>query len=101
PQILAAHGLNLASPATQQLLTSPLSSPLAAANGFGTPPYPGFPLTQTVNQALRPFPQFGFIPAINDPLGKTWYDSLQAKLTKRLSHGLFVSAAFSCQKSLQ
>jgi len=101
PQILAAHGLNLADPTTQRLLTSPLNSPLAIANGFGTPPYPGFPLTNTVNQAIRPFPQFGFIPAINDPLGKTLYDSLQAKLTKRLSHGLFVSAAFSWQKSLQ
>lgn len=101
PQILAAHGLNLADPTTQQLLTSPLNSPLAIANGFGTPPYPGFPLTDFVNQAIRPFPQFGFIPAIDDPLGKTWYDSLQAKLTKRLSHGLFVSAAFTWSKSLQ
>ncbi len=101
PQLLAAHGLNLADPNTQKLLTSPLNSPLAVANGFAAAPYPGFPLTNDVNQAIRPFPQFGFIPAINDPLGKTWYDSLQAKLTKRLSRGLFASAAFTWQKNLQ
>lgn len=34
-------------------------------------------------------------------MGKTWYDSLQAKANKRLTHGLFVSAAFTWQKSLQ
>lgn len=101
PQILAARGLSLASASTQQLLTSPINSPLAIADGFGIPPYTGFPLSDTVAQSIRPFPQFGFIPVIADPLGKTWYDSLQAKLTKRLSHGLFISAAFSWQKSLQ
>jgi hypothetical protein len=38
---------------------------------------------------------------IGAPLGKTWYDSLQAKANKRLTHGLFVSSAFTWQKSLQ
>ncbi|HJT89172.1 MAG TPA: TonB-dependent receptor [Bryobacteraceae bacterium] len=98
PGLLAAHGLNLASTADQNLLLSPLDSPSAIARGF-TAPYAGFPLTDTVAQSLRPFPQFGFIPVIGAPLGKTWYDSLQAKVTKRLSHGLFAQAAFTWQKS--
>ena len=63
--------------------------------------YPGFPATQTLNQALRPIPQFLGIPGfLGPPLGTTWYDSLQAKVTKRLSHGLVVDSAFTWQKEL-
>ena len=100
PATLAAHGINLASQADQTLLTSPLGSSTAQGRGF-TAPYAGFPLTQSVAQSLRPFPQFGYIPVQGDPRGKTWYDSLQAKLTKRLSHNLLVNAAFTWEKSLQ
>jgi hypothetical protein len=55
----------------------------------------------TVAQSVRPFPQFssGLTPSWA-PLGKTWYDSLQIKATKRLSHGLDFTYAFSFQKSL-
>ncbi|HEY7337233.1 MAG TPA: TonB-dependent receptor [Bryobacteraceae bacterium] len=100
PQLLAAHGLSLNSPQTLQLLTSTLSSPLAKQLGFGAP-YPGFPQGQLVAQALRPFPQFnGTIPVYWDPLGKSWYDGLQAKATKRFSHGLFFLGTFAWQKQL-
>ncbi|HEY6347743.1 MAG TPA: TonB-dependent receptor [Bryobacteraceae bacterium] len=100
PALLAAHGLSLNSPQTLQLLTSTLSSPLAKQLGFGAP-YPGFPQGQLVAQALRPFPQFnGTIPVYWDPLGKSWYDSLQAKATKRFSHGLFFLGTFAWAKSL-
>jgi hypothetical protein len=100
PQILAAHGLSLNSPTTLQLLTSTLSSPLAKQLGFGAP-YPGFPTGQLVSQALRPFPQFnGTIPIYWDPLGKSWYDALQVKATKRLSHGLFLFSTFAWSKAL-
>src|ERR1051326_9184737 len=34
-------------------------------------------------------------------MGKTWYDSLQTKLTKRLSHGLDLSYSFTWSKELQ
>ncbi len=34
------------------------------------------------------------------PLGKTWYDSLQLKATKRYSHGLDLTGAFTWQKEL-
>ena len=100
PETLAARGINLANSADQALLVAPLSSASAVARGF-TAPYAGFPLSQTVAQSLRPFPQFGHIPVQGDPRGKTWYDSLQAKLTKRLSHNLLVNGAFTWEKSLQ
>jgi hypothetical protein len=54
-----------------------------------------------VAQSLRPFPQFGTIPVTAPPLGKTWYDSVQMKMNKRLSHGLNLVATFAKQKSLQ
>jgi hypothetical protein len=100
PDRLKAVGLDINSPADRTLLTSLLSSSTAAARGFNKPPYPGFPLGQTVAQALRPFPQFTSIPVYWDPLGKSWYDSLQIKATKRLSHGLFFFSTFAWSKQL-
>jgi hypothetical protein len=35
-----------------------------------------------------------------DPMGDTWYDSLQAKVTKRLSHGLDFQVSYTWSKSL-
>ena len=101
PEMLTARGLSLSSAADRALLISRLDSTAAAARGFNRPPYPGFPLSQTVAQSLRPFPQFrdGLAPLFA-PLGRTWYDSLQAKVTKRLSRGLDFSYAFTWQKEL-
>jgi hypothetical protein len=36
----------------------------------------------------------------NAPTGKTWYDALQAKVTKRLSHGLQATGTFTWSKAL-
>jgi len=85
----------------QALLLSALNSTTAINRGFATPAYPGMPLTQTVGQQLRPYPQFTAInPFLGPPLGDTWYDSLQAKVTKRYSHGLEMQTAFTWQKEL-
>jgi hypothetical protein len=92
---LASLGLTAGSP----LLTMRLNSPQVIAAGLGNPPYPGFPVTQTLAQALRPFPQFTTIDSIWDPLGDTWYQALQTKLTKRFSHGLSALATFTWAKS--
>jgi hypothetical protein len=94
-------GLSLNNPADVTLLNSPLNSPLAISRGFGNPPYAGFPLGSTVAQSLRPYPEYstGLSP-IWSPLGDTWYNALQAKLTKRYSFGLNFTYDFTWQKSL-
>ena len=100
PQILAAHGLSLNNSADLQLLGSQLNSSTAVARGFGTPPYPGFPLTASVAQSLRPFPQFSNITNMHwAPDGDTWYDALQTKLTRRLSHGLDLQSSFTWSRA--
>jgi hypothetical protein len=95
PAVLAAHGLgDLTSAATRTLLTSTISSPGAIAAGF-SPPYPNFPSTGTVLQSLRPFPQYSSVGNMWAPLGSSWYDALQMKLTKRFSHGLVAGVAYA------
>jgi hypothetical protein len=99
-QRLASVGLSLNNPADVALLTQPLSSPAVIARGLGGLPYPTFPTGQTLAQALRPFPQFTTINSYWSPLGRTWYDSLQVKVTQRFSHGLSFVSTFTKQKSL-
>ena len=101
----AQWGLDISVPADRALLTTRINSPAVIARfpWLANPNnvYPGFPATQPLNQALRPYPQWlGVPPFLGPPLGDTWYDSLQAKVTKRLSRGLTVDSAFTWQKEL-
>src|SRR5579883_179066 len=116
--LLQNWGININNPADRALLTTPINSPAVQARfpqfqvvniaPAGAAPvltvpavYPGFPATQPLNQALRPYPQWGGVPPfLGPPLGDTWYDSLQAKLTKRFSHGLDLQGAFTWAKEL-
>jgi hypothetical protein len=100
PQKIAAVGLNLNSPTDLSLLTSTFASGLPEARGFQVP-YAGFPTGQTLAQALRPYPQFGTIPVMWDPLGDTWYNALQAKITQRTWHGLTTSTAFTWGRNFE
>ncbi len=100
PKILADHGLDISKAADRDLLNSALNSPLAASRGFNIPPYPKFSTSLPVSQALRPYPQFSGINLLWSPLGNTWYDGLQAKLTKRFSQGLDFTASYAWQKEL-
>ncbi|MDP9171488.1 MAG: TonB-dependent receptor, partial [Acidobacteriota bacterium] len=99
PQALAARNLNVANAADRTLLTSTFASGKPQAAGFQLP-YSTFPQTSTLAQALRPFPQFGNIAVNWAPLGNSWYDALQAKVTQRLWHGLYAQYVFTWQKEL-
>ena len=92
----------------EQLLNTRLNSLSAlqastlASRGISLP-YPGFGSTvpQTVLQSLKNYPQFTSAIQPYAPLGKSWYDALQATLTKRYSHGLSVTGAYTFSKNLQ
>ncbi len=108
PATLRALGFNdFASKAQSDLLTTPIASLSAAQKqqlatmGVNLQPYPGFPSSQTVAQALKPFPQYtGLLGAAGAPLGKNWYDALQVTFTKRYSHGLVLNANYTYSKTL-
>jgi hypothetical protein len=101
PQALLADGLDIPQASARAILGAQIGS-VAAGPFQNRLPYAGFPLTSTVEQALRPFPQFTNAPAaLFAPLGDNWYDSLQVRVIKRLSHGLDVSYNFTWSKTLQ
>jgi hypothetical protein len=76
-----------------------MSSPQVIAAGFKVP-YAGFPTSSTLAQALRPYPQFAALGGRWVARGNSWYDSLQGKLTKRYSHGLTATVAYTWQKEM-
>jgi hypothetical protein len=49
--------------------------------------------------ALRPFPQFSTIGVTGSATGKTWYDSVQVKATKRMSKGLQINGTYTFSKA--
>jgi hypothetical protein len=105
-QLQSQYGLNVANPVDAALLTTPISSPnvisrfpfLANPNSV----YQGFPSSEPLIAALVPYPQWygGVPPFLGPPMGRTWFDSLQIKGTKRFSHGLSAQVAYTWEKEL-
>jgi hypothetical protein len=54
--------------------------------------------TVSVQQLLRPYPQFVNVTENALPYGRSNYDSLQIQITKRLQHGLQLGAAYTVSK---
>ena len=93
--------MDWSNPADRAILAAQLNSP-AAGRFQNKLPYAGFPATSSVAQSLRPFPQFSSVlTPTGAPLGKTWYDALQVKATKRFSHGLDFTFTYTRSKELQ
>src|SRR5580700_2751575 len=82
-------------------------------NGFSSPPiqpYPGFScatgctygISEPVEQALRPFPQVGYIneDSYLQNVGQSSYDALEAKLERRFHNGLNVLVSYTFSKTI-
>jgi Carboxypeptidase regulatory-like domain/TonB dependent receptor len=105
PEDMRRFGIDLSNPTDTTLLSTQINSPavLARFPHLRDPNsvYPGFPATQTLLQTLRPYAQWiGIPPFLGPPMGNTWYDSLQVKASKRLTHGLSAQMAYTWQKEL-
>jgi hypothetical protein len=61
-----------------------------------------YPTNEPENQALRPFPQIGYInmDSYLQNLGQSSYDALEAKLDKRFTNGLNILASYTFSKTL-
>jgi hypothetical protein len=90
-----------------QLLSQQVSSAAVKAKmasvGFGNGglilPYATAALTTPLMATLRSYPQFPGLAPSGSATGDERFDSLQAKVTKRLSHGLQAGGAFTWEKS--
>ena len=116
--LMRNYGIDITKAEDRNLLVTNIRSPNGAFNPIVTARlpgltssvnavYPGFfnpavaSSNQPVGQALRPYPHWlGIPPFLGPPLGRTWYDALQAQVTKRYSHGLDLNASFTWQKEL-
>ncbi|MBM3773733.1 MAG: carboxypeptidase regulatory-like domain-containing protein [Acidobacteria bacterium] len=89
------------------LLLRPVTDPAVSALGFGLP-YAGF--SGTLAQALRPFPQYLEVGTVNGAnvgivtgsanVGNGTYHSLQTKLEKQFSKGLFLLVSHTYAKHI-
>jgi hypothetical protein len=64
----------------------------------GTNPIFGANITRA--NLLKPFPQFGNVN-IYEPIGYSWYHSLQARIEKRLSRGFTTQLSYTWSKNMQ
>src|SRR5579883_1590021 len=65
-------------------------------------PYAGFDTTQLVQQAIVPYPQYpgGSIFEYDNHTGWSHYESLQVQVTRRVSSGFSILAAYTWSKNL-
>ncbi|MCX6631271.1 MAG: TonB-dependent receptor [Candidatus Solibacter sp.] len=99
PETYRALNIDITNATDRTLLTSTITSAVAVARGFKKP-YANFPDSGTVLQSLKPFPQYSGVGSTWTPLGHSWYDSLQVKVTKRTTHGLDATLAYAFAKTL-
>jgi hypothetical protein len=57
--------------------------------------------TTTRQQLLLPYPQFTGVTGNNLPIGQAWYNSMQVRFDKRLTHGLNMLVSYTYSKTLE
>lgn len=63
-------------------------------------PYSGFDATQSVSQALRPYPQYTGVAEAYPYYGSSFYNSLQVTLTRHFGSSFGLLAAYTWSKAL-
>jgi hypothetical protein len=89
---LLQYGGSANSPNLSNSVTNPFAGLLPSTSINGA--------TTTLQQLLLPHPQFGSITEQNIPVGKSWYNSLQMRFDKRLTHGLNVMVSYTYERWL-
>jgi hypothetical protein len=79
--------------ATIDFLNAQFPNPFAGLN-------PIYGQNTSRSQLLRPYPQFGNI-RVSEPIGYSWYHSLQSRIEKRFSQGYTVQASYTWSKSME
>jgi hypothetical protein len=57
--------------------------------------------TTTRQQLMLPFPQFTGVTINNIPVGSSWYNSMQVRFDKRLTHGLNMGVSYTLSKTME
>lgn len=92
-----------------QAWTSPQAQAVLASMGYGQAggfytPYTNFAADfgtdQTLQQALRPFPQYGSVYQNFENAGISTYNALQMQLQKRMSNGLSYLVSYTLSKNM-
>ncbi|MCA1575038.1 MAG: TonB-dependent receptor [Acidobacteria bacterium] len=87
-----------------EFLNLNIADPRVMMNAGDLSPFPTFRQlfgpSATVAQALRPFPQYGNIDNLMQPVGSTSYNGMLTKLQKRFSGGLTMLLSYTFSKTL-
>jgi hypothetical protein len=86
---------------TQSINSTQVVTTLASHGINSILPYNGFPVTNSLQSALYSYPQFGNLGVTGSPTGNTKYDSLQVRVTKRISHGFQAGGNFTWGQGFQ
>jgi hypothetical protein len=83
------------------LLGRRLDDPLVIATGFQLP-YPGYPVTRQLQQALRPWPQYGGVGTGvgGENSGHLTYHALETSFEHRFANGLYFLTSYTFSKLL-
>jgi hypothetical protein len=89
-------------PVINPLRNLAITDPAVRAAGF-TKPYPSFPDNQTLDRALRPYPQYANINTWSgngDRSGHSTYHALVLKMERRVSEGIYLQGSYVFSKLL-
>ena len=91
----------------QYLSTLPTSdqATITRLTGLVKNPFAGLNSIYSTNMSrislLRPYPEFGAVTMIDQPVGYTWYHALQSDFEKRFSHGYTIQGSYTWSKSME